>query len=151
MPNLNPFLAITIKKMSSIEAYADFRVEFLHDESGEKLWGNDLSLNIYDFWCIHRDGFLIKDYSKKNSLLKTIIRKKIRGNKELPTYKILLRMCAKREEQFNPMFYLHKDWEEYSHILKEWKKVCEEDYLRKYPHLREPKRHLKSKKIYLFN
>ena len=73
MPNLNLFLAITIKKMSSIEAYADFRVEFLHDESGEKLWGNDLSLNIYDFWCIRRDGFLIKDYSKKNSLLKTII------------------------------------------------------------------------------
>ena len=151
MTNLNLFLEITIKKMSLIETYADFRVEFLHNESEEKLWGNDLFLNIYNFWCIRRDGFLIKDYSKKNSLSKTIIRKKIRGNKELPTYKILHRMCVKKEEQFNPMFYLHRDWEEYFHILKEWKKVCEEDYLRKYPNLREPKRHLKSKKIYLFN
>ena len=103
----------------SIETYADFRIEFLHDESMKKLWGNDLFLNIYDFWCISRDGFLLKDYSRKNSLLKTIIRKKMRRNNELPTYKVLLRMCAKREEQFNPMVFLHRDWENYFHILKE--------------------------------
>ena len=130
--------------MSSIETYGDFRVDFLHDESGEKLWGDNLFLNIYDFWCIRRDGFLLKDYKTKNSLLKRIIRKKMRGNKELPTYKVLLRMCAKREEQFNPMDYLHSDWEQYFHILKESKKVCEKDFLEEErPHLREPKRHQK--------
>ena len=53
--------------MSSTETYGDFRVDFLHDESEEKLWGDNLFLNIYDFWCIHRDGFLLKDYKTKNS------------------------------------------------------------------------------------
>ena len=135
--------------MSSTEMYGDFRVDFLHDEGGEKVWGDNLFLNIYDFWCVHRDGFLLKDYRTKNSLLKRIIRKKMRGNKELPTYKVLLRMCAKREEQFNPMEYLHGDWEDYLHFLREWKKVCEEDFLIQYPHLREPKRHIKANKIYI--
>ena len=135
--------------MSSTEMYGDFRVDFLHDEGGEKVWGDNLFLNIYDFWCVRPDGFLLKDYRTKNSLLKRIIRKKMRGNKELPTYKVLLRMCAKREEQFNPMEYLHGDWEDYFHILREWKKVCEKDFLEERPHLREPKRHVKSKKIHL--
>ena len=129
--------------MSSIETYGDFRVDFLHDESGEKLRGDNLFLNIYDFWCIRRDGFLLKDYKMNNSLLIRIIRKKMRGNKELPTYKVLLRMCAKREEQFNPMDYLHSDWEQYFHILNKWKKVCVKDFLEERPRLREPKRHQK--------
>ena len=90
-------------------------------------------------------------YKTKHALLKKIIRKKVRGNKELPTYKVLLGMIAKREEQFNPMDYLNKDWEECFHILKEWKKVREKDFLEQYPHLREPKRHRKSKKICLYN
>ena len=137
--------------MSSTETYGDFRVDFLHDESGEKLWGDNLFLNIYDFWCIRRDGFLLKDYKTKNYLLKRIIRKKMRGNKELPTYKVLLRMCAKREEQFNPIDYLHSDWKKYFHILKEWKKVGEKYFLEQYSHLRERKRHIKSKKICLYN
>ena len=101
----------------SIETYADFRIEFLHDESMKKLWGNDLFLNIYDFWCISRDGFLLKDYSRKNSLLKTII------------YKVLLRMCAKREEQFNPMVFLHRDWENYFHILKDRRRYAKKTFL----------------------
>ena len=134
--------------MSSIETYGDFRVDFLHDESGEKLRGDNLFLNIYDFWCIRRDGFLLKDYKTNNSLLIRIIRKKMRGNKELPTYKVLLRMCAKRDEQFNPMDYLHSDWEQYFHILNKWKKVCVKDFLEERPRLREPKRH---QKICIYN
>ena len=129
------------------ETYGDFRVEFLHDEGSEKLWVNDLFLNIYDFWCIRQLVYLLKDYRTKNSLLKRIIRKKLRENKELPPYKVLLRMCANREEQFNPIKYLHGDWEDYFHILREWKKVCEEDFLIQHPHLREPKRHIKANKI----
>ena len=82
-------------------------------------------------------------------MLKRNIRKKMRGNKELPTYQILLRMCAKREEQFNSMVFLHRDWEDYFHILKEWKKVCEKDFFKQRPHLQEPKRHVKSKKVFL--
>ena len=106
-------------------------------------------LNTNDFWCTRRLEYLLKDYRTKNSLLKRIIRKKLRGNKELPAYKVLLRMCVKREEQFNPMEYLHGDWEDYFHILREWKKVHEEDILIQHPHLREPKRHIKANKIYI--
>ena len=144
----NSFFSELQKK---IETYADFRVAFLHDENGGKLWEEDLFLNLYDFWCLRRDGFLLKMYKTKNALLKKIIRKKVRGNKELSTYKVLLGVIAKREEQFNPMDYLNKDWKEYFHILKEWKKVCGKDFLEQYPHLREPKRHRKSKKICLYN
>ena len=41
------------------------------------------------------------------------------------------------------MEFLDGDWEEDFHILREWKKVCEEDFSFEHPHLREPKRHLK--------
>ena len=71
--------------MSSIETYADFRVAFLHDENGGKLWEKDLFLNLYDFWVLRRDEFFLKTYKIKNALLKKIIRKKVTGNKELPT------------------------------------------------------------------
>ena len=71
----------------------------------------------------------------------------MRGNKKLPTYKVLLRMYTKREEQFNPMEYLHGDWEQYVYILKGWKKVCEKNFLEERPNLREPKRH---RKIYIY-
>ena len=140
-----------IKKYPSVEQARITSSIVRNIDRGEKLWGGNLFLNIYDFWCIRRDGFLLKDYKTKNSLLKRIIGKKMRGNKGLPTYKVLLRMCAKREEQFNSIDYLQSDWEQYFHILKEWKKVCEKDFLQQYSHLRKPKRHIKSKKIYLYN
>ena len=76
--------------MSSIETYADFRVAFIHDENGGKLREEDLFLNLYDFWVLRRDGFLLKTYKTKNALSKKVISKKVRGNKELPTYKVLL-------------------------------------------------------------
>ena len=95
--------------------------------------------------------FLLKTYKIKYALLKKIIRKKVSGNKELLTYKVFLRMIARREEQFNLMDYLNRDLEEYFHILKEWKKVCEKDFLEHYPHLRETTGHIKPKKIYLYN
>ena len=36
------------------------------------------------------------------------------------------------------MDYLNSDWEQYFHILKEWKRFCEKDFLEQRPHLREP-------------
>ena len=39
-------------------------------------------------------------------------------------------MIARSEEQLNPMDYLNRDLEENFHILKEWKKVCEKDFLK---------------------
>ena len=92
-------------------------------------------------------GFLLKTYKTKNSLLKRNIRRKVKGNNELPTYKILLRQIMVGEEQFNPTHYLNGDQEDYFHVLKEWKKVCEKDFLEEYPHLKEGKRH---QKIYIY-
>ena len=45
--------------MSNTETYGDFRVEFLHDEKVEKLSGTGLFFNLYDFWHLRRDGFLL--------------------------------------------------------------------------------------------
>ena len=144
----------------STKTYADFRIDFLHDESGKMLWGEHLFLNIYHFWFIRRDGFLLGDYKKKIRYWKKLWEKKwelptykillrmiARENEqELPTYKVLLRMIATENKQFNPMEFLHWDWEDYFHIIREWKTVCEKDFLFSHPHLRKPKRHLKSKK-----
>lgn len=51
--------------MNSIETYGDFRVEFLHDNSGEKLRESSLFLNLYDLWCIRRNDFLLQTYKIK--------------------------------------------------------------------------------------
>ena len=132
--------------MSNTETFGDFRVEFLHDEKGEKLWSNSLFFNLYDFWRLRRDGFLLKTYKAKNLLLKKVNHKKVKGNKKLPTYRVLLRKFIVGEEQLNPTNYLNSDHQQYFHILKERKKICEEDFLEEYPFLKEPKRH---KKIYI--
>ena len=64
-------------------------------------------------------GFLLKTYKTKNSLLKRNIRRKVKGNNELPTYKILLRQIMVGEKQFNPTDYLNGGQEDYFHVLKE--------------------------------
>ena len=129
------------------ETYAGFRQSFLHSGNKKYFWNDSFLLNLYDFCQLRRNGFLLKTYKTKNLLLKRIIRRKGRGNNELPLYKILLQQIMVGEEQFNPTDYLHRDQEDYFHVLKEWKKVCEKDFLEEHPHLREPKRH---QKIYIY-
>ena len=48
-----------ITKMNSYQTYGDFRVEFLRDDNGGKIKINSLFLNLYDLWCLCRDGFLL--------------------------------------------------------------------------------------------
>ena len=79
--------------------------------------------------------------------MKRIIRRKVNGNNELPTYKILLCQIMVGEEQFKPTDYLNSDQEDYFHVLKEWKIVCEKDFLEEHSHLKEGKRH---QKIYIY-
>ena len=99
--------------MSNTETFGDFRVEFLHDEKGEKLWSNSLFFNLYDFWRLRRDGFLLKTYKAKNLLLKKVNHKKVKGNKKLPTSRVLLRKFIVGEEQLNPTNYLNSDHQQY--------------------------------------
>ena len=114
---------------------------------GKKLYHDNLFLNIYDFWSIRRHGYLIDNYYQKNSVLKKIIRDKLRGNEALPNYKVLICMCANERTDFNPTEFLEGEWGQYFENLKIWKLFYEKDYLKKKPHLREPKRHVKSKVI----
>ena len=57
LPFFGFFFSNLIEKMSSIETYTDFRVAFLHDEDGGKLWEEGLFLNLYDFLVLRRDEF----------------------------------------------------------------------------------------------
>ena len=91
--------------------------------------------------------YLIDNYLVKNKFLKKIIRRKLRGDSNLSTYKVFLRVCAHGEEDFNPTEFLEKAWGEYFEKLRVWKIIHEQNYLKQRPHLREPKRHLKSKAI----
>ena len=130
--------------MNTEKTYGGFRLSFLHSDNKKDFWNDSLFLNLYNFWQLRRDGFLLKTYKKKNSLLKKIIHRKVREEKDLPTYKVLMRQFMVGHEQFNPMKYLNGDYEQYFHALKEWKKVCEKDFLKEQPHLKEGKRHQKT-------
>ena len=99
------------------ENYGGFRINFLNDLTGFDLWdrleGNHLFLNLYDFWSIRRHGYLIDNYIQRNTFLKLIIKRKVRKNKNLPNYKIILRMISNFNEDFNPTEFLTGDWGEY--------------------------------------
>ena len=142
--NLNLFFILT--KMNSIETYGDFRVEFLHDGSREKLRENSLFLNLYDLWCLRRNGFLLQTYKLKLILLKKLIKRRLRGRNDLPGFKVILFKFKEGDGWFDPMLYLNGDEEEFFNKLIVWKRSFEEDLLQCCPSLREEKRH---KKIYI--
>ena len=129
------------------DTYAGFRKEFLRDFSGGELWdrleGDHLFLNIFDFWCMRRHKHLVDNYAQRNSFLKKIIKSKVRGDVYLPTSKIVLRMLMKKNKDFDPTAFLDGDWGEYLDKLYRWKLCNQEELLRLKPHLREPIRHLK--------
>ena len=92
------------------ETYGGIRLEFLKNVDGgelwDRLWSDHLFLNFYDFWCIRQHGYLVDNYQQKNKFLKKIIRRKVRGDAFLPSYKIILRMIAKGHCDFNPSPFL---------------------------------------------
>ena len=75
----------------STETYGSFRIEFLHDEEGEILSGNSLFFNVYDFWSVHRSGFLLGTYEPKVVKLEKSIKRKWNRQTSLPVIKVLLR------------------------------------------------------------
>ena len=131
--------------MSDIETYAGFRIEFLKEVSGSKLWNglrhDHLFLNIYNFWCLRRYKHLVDNYAQRNTFLKKIIKLQVRGDVYLPSYKIVLRMIIKKNKDFDPTAFLNGDWGRYLNRLYNWKLCNEEQILRLKPHLREPNRH----------
>lgn len=92
---------------------------------------------------------MIDNYDQRNTFLKHIIRRKVRRDPNLPSYKIVLRMISNFNEDFNPSSYLEGDWGEYFEKLRMWKVCYEEEFLQRKPYLAEPKRYLKRKSILL--
>lgn len=127
--------------MNSLETYGDFRVEFLHDSTGEKIKENQLFLNLYDLWSLQRDAFLLETYKPRSILLKKIIKKKLRGRNKLPGFKVLVWKFKEGDGWFDPMCYLNGDEKEYFNKLIVWKRTFEEEFLNCFPALREQKRH----------
>ena len=133
----------------AIETYGGFRKDFLNDLSGlelfDRFWNEHLFLNIYDFWSLRRHGYLVDNYRQRNRFLKKIIRSKVKGDENLPSYKILLRMIVNSNYDFNPRPFLDGDWEVYFERLRNWKLCNEVEFLKIRPWMREPKRHIKIK------
>ena len=129
------------------ETYGGFQSEFLKNADGEELWdrlqGDHLFLNLYDFWCMCQYKHLVDNYQQRNSFLKKIIKRKVRGDVYLPSYKIILRMIIKRNRDFDPTEFLEGDWGFFLNKLYNWKLCNQEEFLKLKPWLREPKRHLK--------
>ena len=130
----------------STETYGSFRIEFLHDEEGEILSGNSLSFNVYDFWSVHRSGFLLGTYERKVVKLENIIKRKWKRQTSLPVINVLLRKTKEDDKAFDPAEYLEGDHEQFFQNLQEWKKNFEKSYHEQYPLLRQQIRH---KKIYI--
>lgn len=107
---------------------------------------NSLFLNIYEFWCLQRSGFMLGTYEHKVLKLERVIRKKWKRVKDLPVINVLIRKLKEGDEAFNPTDFLEGDQEQFFQILQQWKKDFEETYLEQYPLLRQPIRH---KKLYI--
>ena len=124
-----------------------FCTDFLQDERGKLIKGENLFLNIYDFWvCIHASGFMKVNrwYHPKTAKLRKVLRKKWKKTKDLPIMNVLLRKIREADNAFNPKDYLGKDEEQYFQNLQRWKIDFEKLYLEKYPFLtRTPIRHKK--------
>ena len=131
------------------ETYGGFRKDFLNNLIGgelwDRFWNEQLFLNLYDFWSLRQHGYLVDNYQQRNIFLKKIIRKKVKGDVNLPSYKILLRMIANGYYDFNPSPFLDGDWGMYFERLRSWKICNQEDFLKIRPWLREPKKHIKIK------
>ena len=129
------------------ETYGGIRLEFLKKVDGSKLWAllwsSHLFSNLYDFWTMRRHRHLVDNYQQKNKFLKKIIRRKVKGDTYLPSYKILLTMIVEGNRDFDPTSFLEGDWGIFLNKLYSWKRCNQEDILKIKPWLREPKRHVK--------
>ena len=101
----------------STETYGFFRVD------GEILRENSLFFNLYDLWTIHRSGFLLGTYKSKIVKLKKIVKRKLKGNKELSGFKVFLQKIKEGDEMFDPVKYLEVDYEKYFTKLQVWKET----------------------------
>ena len=95
---------------------------------------------------VNRSGFLLETYELKIVKLKKIIKKKWRGKKDLPGFKVSMQNIKEGDEMFNPVEYFDGDHQQYFSKLQVWKQTLENNYLERYSFLREQIRH---KEIYI--
>ena len=108
-------------------------MEYLHDEKGKKIKDNSLFDNIYDYSsACNNDGNKAGNnwHGQKMSLLEQTIRKK---HKELPLINIVFKKIKEKDIFVNPEIYLQGNHEKYFELLKEWKSVSQDKYLKTFP------------------
>ena len=59
---------------------------------------------------MRRHRHLVDHYQQKNKFLKKIIRRKVKGDTYLPSYKIILTMIVEGNRDFDPTSFLEGDW-----------------------------------------
>ena len=62
---------------------------------------NSLFLNIYEFWCLQRSGFMLGTHEHKVLKLERVIRKKWKRVKDLPVINLLIRKLKEGDEAFD--------------------------------------------------
>ena len=85
----------------------------------------------------------MQTYELKIVKLKKIIKRKWRGKKVLPGFKVLLQKIKEGDEMCDPVDYLDADHEQYFCKLQVWKQSSEKNYLERYAFLKEQIRHKK--------
>ena len=112
-------------KMSDrFETYssAEFRIQFLNDETGKLIKSDNLFDNLYDFWvCLRAPGFMktFVWYHSKVTKLGKIMGKKWEKTKDLHLVNVVLRKLKEGDNSFNPKQYLGEDEEKYFQVLQQ--------------------------------
>ena len=100
---------------------SNLRVEYKHDERRKKL---KVIPCLKTFMIIGVPTMMV---------LKLTIRKKLKKLEELPLVNIVFKKTKEKNIFLNPEIYLQGDHEKYFELLKEWKSVSEDKYLRSLP------------------
>ena len=142
------FFFLVLIKMSETYGSDNLRAECLHEEKGKKVKRESLLLNLSDYWTLLNAEFnhlYYLWYHLKVALLEKQIRKKLVNNKDLPLANVFIKKFQDKDLHFSPVSYLDEG-ETYLEMMQEQEKYSENEYLRKYPHLRRkdwPVRHKK--------
>ena len=70
--------------MNTEKTYGGFRLSFLHSDNKKDFWNDSLFLNLYNFWQLPRDGFLLKTYKKKEFIVEKNYSSKSEGGERSP-------------------------------------------------------------------
>ena len=119
----------------------------ISDKRGGNVKEDRLFFSFYDYWTIINAVITFDWFYPKIYILEKYIRRKLRKFKDLLTANVFLQKVKEKDNDFCPVSYL-SDEENYFEKIERWKKDFENDYLKKYPHLKKKCGPVRHKKIY---